>query len=64
MDKVFFKTQSKGVHAKGVAGKSSGLPGSSSTETVQGKPWKQINRHANKKKKEKLRRVYVHLDQH
>lgn len=29
-----------------------------------GKPWKLINKHANKNKKEKLRRVYSELDQH
>lgn len=28
------------------------------------KPWKQHNKHKNKGKKEKLRRVYAHLDQH
>lgn len=28
------------------------------------KPWKKINKHSNKKKREKARRLYAHLDQH
>lgn len=64
LDKIFFKEESKGVHSKGVLGKAAGLPESSSSNNIQGKPWKQINKHANKKKKEKSRRVYAHLDLH
>lgn len=37
---------------------------SSETSSVGEKPWKQHNKHKNKGKKEKLRRVYAHLDQH
>ncbi|KAJ8939176.1 hypothetical protein NQ318_017073 [Aromia moschata] len=71
IDKAFFKTGSKTVHVKGVAGKAAGIPKSgdaaddASTETGEiEKPWKQYNKHRNKAKKEKLRRVYAHLDQH
>lgn len=28
------------------------------------KPWKIINKHVNKNKREKARRLYAHLDQH
>lgn len=42
---------------------SSGPSSSEHGETVE-KPWKQHNKHKNKGKKEKLRRVYAHLDQH
>lgn len=48
---------------KGVQGKAAGIPGPENANTTS-KPWKQVNKHANKKKKEKLRRVYAHLDQH
>jgi len=40
------------------------------TESIDGhsdrvkKPWKMINKHVNKNKREKARRLYVHLDQH
>ncbi|XP_012221126.2 large subunit GTPase 1 homolog [Linepithema humile] len=40
------------------------------TESIDGqsdrmkKPWKMINKHVNKNKREKSRRVYAHLDQH
>ncbi|KAI4465309.1 large subunit gtpase 1 -related [Holotrichia oblita] len=61
LDNTFFNASRNGVHTKGEK------TGSSSTQYPQGsneKPWKQFNRHANKKKREKLRRVYAHLDQH
>ncbi|XP_076761610.1 nucleostemin 3 [Xylocopa sonorina] len=75
MDKVFFQNNSSGVHVKGVLGKTHGLyrPGSNDTGSVIGstqslsveeKPWKKINKHVNKKKREKTRRLYAHLDKH
>ncbi|KAL1490495.1 hypothetical protein ABEB36_013179 [Hypothenemus hampei] len=65
VDKDFFQKQNKGVHVKGVQGKSAGLPAQAeSSENAPDKPWKSMNKHRNKKKKEKLRRVYAHLDQH
>ncbi|KAF7270041.1 hypothetical protein GWI33_016948 [Rhynchophorus ferrugineus] len=65
IDKVFFTGVSQSVHMKGVQGKSVGLvvQGTSQENNVA-KPWKAENKHRNKKKKEKLRRVYAHLDQH
>ncbi|GJQ70478.1 hypothetical protein Trydic_g22890 [Trypoxylus dichotomus] len=62
LDKSFFNSNMAGVHAKGenrIGVSVSGYP-----QTDNGKPWKQFHKHANKKKKEKLRRVYAHLDQH
>lgn len=70
VDTLFFKPGQE-VHVKGVFNKStnishsglspqSGLVDSMNVE----KPWKQYNKHKNKAKKEKLRRVYAHLDQH
>ncbi|KAJ8913541.1 hypothetical protein NQ315_017092 [Exocentrus adspersus] len=61
VDKAFFESGSKGVHAKGVVG---GAPIAIQEGDGTSKPWKQQNKHKNKKKKEKLRRVYAHLDQH
>lgn len=64
LDRAFFKNTGNGVHAKGVIGKSSGIPlnGSVSNDNNMGKPWKLLNKHKNKNKKEKLRRVYTHMD--
>lgn len=39
-------------------------PASSRGVGVLNKPWKQEKKHANKNKREKLRRVYAHLDEH
>ncbi|XP_019864907.1 large subunit GTPase 1 homolog isoform X2 [Aethina tumida] len=67
LDKVFFKTKNTGVHIKGkVVIPSVNNSGSQdgSTDSIVEKPWKKINKHGNKNKKEKLRRVYAHLDQH
>lgn len=68
---MFFQSGSQGVHAKGVTGKATGIPKNGdvsqvhqSEEELMSKPWKQHNRHKNKGKKEKLRKVYAHLDQH
>lgn len=43
-----------------------GSIGSGSTQSLllEEKPWKKINKHSNKKKREKTRRLYAHLDQH
>ncbi|XP_030751131.1 large subunit GTPase 1 homolog [Sitophilus oryzae] len=65
IDKVFFSGNNQTVHSKGVQGKSVGLSGQGEpSQDLAAKPWKTENRHRNKKKKEKLRRVYAHLDQH
>nr|XP_023026894.1 large subunit GTPase 1 homolog [Leptinotarsa decemlineata] len=68
IDKVFFNPAKKAVHAKGLPGKAINLTSDqsshSSTSSEIEKPWKQHNKHKNKGKKEKLRRVYAHLDQH
>ncbi|RZB38767.1 large subunit GTPase 1 -like [Asbolus verrucosus] len=62
LDKMFFHGVKSGVHIKG---KPILIPnGSGNLESLGDKPWKKINRHENKNKKEKLRRVYAHLDQH
>ncbi|RLU22949.1 hypothetical protein DMN91_005227 [Ooceraea biroi] len=70
-DRKFFQN----VHVKGVHGTvpqhSLGArcvrSTTSLTESVDSqcdKPWKKINKHANKNKREKTRRIYAHLDQH
>lgn len=70
IDKTFFQSRQPLVHEKGLKKIlcSSTMTDSDAKAIVEnnagGKPWKQYNRHANKKKKEKLRRVYHELDQH
>ncbi|CAK9801195.1 Large subunit GTPase 1 homolog [Anthophora quadrimaculata] len=75
VDKVFFQNNSPNVHIKGVIGKMHGLSHSSSNVAgsvigstqsllLEEKPWKKINKHSNKNKREKTRRLYAHLDQH
>ncbi|XP_060829287.1 large subunit GTPase 1 homolog [Bombus pascuorum] len=75
LDKVFFQNNTSNVHVKGVIGKMHGLhrinskdagsvTGSTQSLLLQEKPWKKINKHSNKKKREKTRRLYAHLDQH
>jgi large subunit GTPase 1 len=64
VDKLFFHGTTSNVHVKGrslinLNGIANGNP-----ELLADKPWKKINRHENKNKREKLRRVYAHLDQH
>ncbi|CAG9840650.1 unnamed protein product [Diabrotica balteata] len=66
IDKEFFKSTVQSVHTKGISKIHTGKTqseGESTSEVVE-KPWKQYNKHKNKGKKEKLRRVYAHLDQH
>ncbi|XP_012533836.2 large subunit GTPase 1 homolog [Monomorium pharaonis] len=72
MDRKFFQD----MHVKKIHGSvlqySTMHAGStvSLTESIDGhsdrikKPWKIINKHVNKNKREKTRRVYAHLDQH
>ncbi|XP_053986408.1 large subunit GTPase 1 homolog [Hylaeus volcanicus] len=75
VDQIFFRNSFSNVHTKGVIGKMHGLyrPGSSDVVSVAGstqsllieeKPWKKINKHSNKKKREKTRRLFAHLDKH
>ncbi|XP_056643111.1 large subunit GTPase 1 homolog [Diorhabda sublineata] len=64
IDKQFFKSNSQGIHAKGIKGLPNAQKVGPSTNQPDEKPWKQHNKHKNKGKKEKLRRVYAHLDQH
>ncbi|OAD52903.1 Large subunit GTPase 1 like protein [Eufriesea mexicana] len=75
VDKVFFQNNISNVHVKGVIGKMHGLfhsrsndigsmIGSTQDLLLEEKPWKKINKHSNKKKREKTRRLYAHLDQH
>lgn len=40
------------------------MTGSTQSLLLEEKPWKKINKHSNKKKREKTRRLYAHLDQH
>lgn len=70
LDQMFFKKTGVGAHAKGKHGKPIGIPNNGVTPVEQPfdpanpKPWKKLHKHENKNKKEKLRRVYSHLDQH
>ncbi|XP_026325126.1 large subunit GTPase 1 homolog [Hyposmocoma kahamanoa] len=65
IDKTFFAMQKSTAHVKGkpVMGVAGAQPASSRVGVLN-KPWKQEKRHANKNKREKLRRVYAHLDEH
>ncbi|XP_054271283.1 large subunit GTPase 1 homolog [Macrosteles quadrilineatus] len=65
LDKAFFKQASLGAHTKGISkvGNSSGSSVSGSTMSLasaEDKPWK--NHKEKRNKREKLRRVYRHLD--
>lgn len=69
LDKNFFQKNASHIHVRGkgsIMVPSSGAPnvGSESTSYSMDKPWKKINKHTNKKKREKSRRLYAHLDQH
>ncbi|CAG9560978.1 unnamed protein product [Danaus chrysippus] len=63
IDSAFFAMQKGAAHVKGKP-----ILGISSAQVadrqVIGKPWKHEKKHANKNKREKLRRVYAHLDEH
>ncbi|XP_069831172.1 large subunit GTPase 1 homolog [Dendropsophus ebraccatus] len=66
VDKTFFHQENVRALTKGVQSVMGYKPGSgpvpkasTSTETLSGKPWK---KHGNKNKKEKVRRLYKHLD--
>ena len=71
LDKMFFQNNITTVHSKGknnatlqIRSNSSSQVGSTVSSDCLEKPWKNINKHCNKKKREKTRRVYAHLDQH
>ncbi|XP_077300423.1 nucleostemin 3 isoform X2 [Arctopsyche grandis] len=70
LDKKFFGGCSLEAYKKGVVGKFHGLPtdrplvSQNGEIEVTGKPWKQFNKHVNKNKKQKLRKVYHYLDKH
>eukprot|EP00918_Siedleckia_nematoides_P070249 GHVU01153290.1.p1 GENE.GHVU01153290.1~~GHVU01153290.1.p1 ORF type:complete len:446 (-),score=41.22 GHVU01153290.1:970-2142(-) len=66
LDNTFFTITEVGFGSKGVEGKpgqsevrAPGTTPDSSMQSLSGKPWK---KHANKHKKEKLRRIHGHLD--
>ncbi|XP_049874571.1 large subunit GTPase 1 homolog [Pectinophora gossypiella] len=62
IDKAFFANQRATVHVKGKP--IMGVSGAQPADHPYTKPWKLEKRHANKNKREKLRRVYAHLDEH
>ncbi|XP_045450740.1 large subunit GTPase 1 homolog [Melitaea cinxia] len=61
IDNSFFAMQKSGAHVKGkpILGVTA-----QADKPIVGKPWKHEKKHANKNKREKLRRVYAHLDEH
>ncbi|XP_067006553.2 large subunit GTPase 1 homolog [Anabrus simplex] len=69
LDQAFFKKSSPGVHSKGVSANIQVQSVGSASTSVNGsmqsigssKPWK--DHHNKRNKREKLRRVYAHLDQ-
>ncbi|KAI8426568.1 hypothetical protein MSG28_005356 [Choristoneura fumiferana] len=62
IDKAFFAKNKSSAHVKGKP--IMGIVGAQSAEHMVTKPWKLEKKHANKNKREKLRRVYAHLDEH
>ncbi|KAJ8664513.1 hypothetical protein QAD02_006175 [Eretmocerus hayati] len=71
LDRNFFQNNLGGAHIKGrsnilfpTISDSSSTLGSDPSMCSVDKPWKKINKHSNKKKREKSRRIYAHLDQH
>ncbi|XP_068618372.1 large subunit GTPase 1 homolog [Battus philenor] len=63
IDTAFFAMKNSAAHVKGKP--VLGIVGPQSADKpVLGKPWKLEKKHANKNKREKLRRVYAHLDEH
>ncbi|XP_026486815.2 large subunit GTPase 1 homolog [Vanessa tameamea] len=63
IDNTFFAMQKGGAHVKGKPILGVTAP-SDVQKPIVGKPWKHEKKHANKNKREKLRRVYAHLDEH
>ncbi|KAM3960709.1 nucleostemin 3 [Aphomia sociella] len=61
IDNAFFAISKSTAHVKGkpIMGVVGAQPAGQT-----GKPWKTEKKHANKNKREKLRRVYAHLDEH
>lgn len=55
LDKTFFQNSGTGIHVRGKINAILQANG-------DGKPWKKLNKHCNKKKREKTRRLYAHLD--
>ncbi|KAF5303058.1 hypothetical protein FQR65_LT08387 [Abscondita terminalis] len=64
VDRSFFRIQSYGAHVKGKQCTTHARNQSNNSINGDDKPWKKENKHKNKKKREKLRRLYVHLDKH
>ncbi|XP_038206197.1 large subunit GTPase 1 homolog [Zerene cesonia] len=62
IDNAFFAMQKSAPQVKGKP--ILGITGTRTTSNLLDKPWKQEKRHANKNKREKLRRLYSHLDEH
>lgn len=62
IDNAFFAMKKSSAHVKGKP--VLGLVGAQAAGAQYTKPWKQEKKHANKNKREKLRRVYAHLDEH
>ncbi|XP_013192787.2 large subunit GTPase 1 homolog [Amyelois transitella] len=62
IDSAFFAMKKSTSHVKGKP--VLGVVGAQLADGQTGKPWKLEKKHANKNKREKLRRVYAHLDEH
>ncbi|CAG9793700.1 unnamed protein product [Diatraea saccharalis] len=62
IDSAFFAMKKTTAHVKGKP--IMGIVGAQPAGAQVLKPWKQEKKHANKNKREKLRRVYAHLDEH
>ncbi|XP_063828023.1 large subunit GTPase 1 homolog [Ostrinia nubilalis] len=62
IDNTFFAMQKSSAHVKGKP--ILGVVGAQPAGAQISKPWKHEKKHANKNKREKLRRVYHHLDEH
>ncbi|CAH0729527.1 unnamed protein product, partial [Brenthis ino] len=63
IDNSFFSMQKGAAHVKGKPILGISVPQAVDKQII-GKPWKNEKKHANKNKREKLRRVYAHLDEH
>ncbi|XP_066598599.1 uncharacterized protein [Prorops nasuta] len=73
IDEKFFQQKISSIHVKEAAWRkykevslqsSTSATGSTQSLLYVEKPWKAMNKHCNKKKREKSRRLYAHLDQH